>query len=278
MAPSILAWVSATVSELVYFPVKGCAGHSVRSAHMGVRGLDHDREFMIVDEDRSFRSQRRDPVLAVITPSIDGTELTLAHSDFGSVTVPIDRRSPASEVTMFGRAFRGIDQGDDAASWLSEVIGDASRLVAFPPEADRVTDGIVPGTAAFADSSAVHILSDSSLAGLNSRMPAPLPMNRFRPNIVVTGWDAPHTEDVVRDIAIGDAVLAYTKLAIRCPVTTVDQSRGERDGREPLRTLGTYRKARQKGVAFGSKFTVLETGTVTVGDEIDVRTWGDSEL
>lgn len=266
------------MSELICYPVKGCAGHSLQSAFMTFRGLEHDREFMIVDDDLSFRSQRSDPVLAVIRPSISGDELTLTHTDFGSVTSSIDRASAAIDVTMFGRPFRGIDQGDDVSSWLSEVIGDGSRLVAVPPGFDRVTDGIAPGTAAFADSSAVHILSESTLAGLNSRLDTALPMDRFRPNIVVSGWESAHTEDLVRDITVGETELTYTKLAIRCAVTTVDQHRGLRDGREPLKTLATYRKARQKGVAFGSKFTVVRGGVLAVGDEVFVASWGDTEL
>lgn len=278
MATSILDTVAATVSEMLCYPVKGCAGHSLASATMTTRGLEHDREFMIVDEEGSFRSQRSDPILAMIRPSLHEDELTLAHPNFGSVTYAIDRTSPARDVTMFARPFRGIDQGDDAASWLSEVIGEPSRLVAVPPDFDRVTDGIAPGTAGFADSSAVHILSQSTLRGLNTRLETPLPMDRFRPNIVVSGWEEAHTEDLVRLISIGETELTYTKLAIRCPVTTVDQSRGERDGREPLKTLATYRKARQRGVAFGAKFTVLREGVLTVGDELDVTAWGETEL
>lgn len=266
------------MSELHCYPVKGCAGLSLHSARITARGVEHDRRFMIVDADGSFRSQRSDPGLALIRPSLDDDALTLEHSDFGSVTAPIDMQSAPREVSMFRKPLAGIDQGDELAAWLSEVIGEASRLVAVPPDAERVTDGLVPGTAGFADSSAVHILSSSSLAGLDSRMPQPLPMNRFRPNIVVTGWESAHTEDLMRTLVIGAASLAYTKLAIRCPVTTVDQNRGERDGAEPLKTLRTYRTARQKGVAFGSKFAVLQEGTVTVGDEVLVSSWGESEL
>ncbi|WP_139280019.1 MOSC domain-containing protein, partial [Rhodococcoides yunnanense] len=178
--------MSVTVSELVCYPVKGCAGTSLRSALVTARGLEHDREFMIVDGEGAFRSQRSDPVLAVIEPSIDG-DLTLSHADFGSVTVAVDSESPARDVTMFRRPFRGIDQGDDAATWLTAVIGEPSRLVRVPPDLDRITDGIVPGTAGFADSSAVHILSHASLNELNARLERPLPMDRFRPNIVVAG-------------------------------------------------------------------------------------------
>ncbi|OZC56934.1 MOSC domain-containing protein [Rhodococcus sp. 06-418-5] len=266
------------VSSLVTYPVKGCAGAVLDAAQVSATGLEHDRSFMIVDADGAFRSQRTDPVLAVVRCSVGDGTLTLEHDTSGSVTVSVDRDSAARDITMFRSPMRGIDQGDDVADWLTDVIGEPSRLVAAPRDLDRVTDGIRPGSAQFADSSAVHILSTATLAGLNSRLDVPLPMDRFRPNIVVDGWDSPHREDEVRDVTIGGARLAYTKLAIRCAVTTVEQSTGVRTGPEPLRTLGDYRRGRQKGVAFGSKFSVVQDGTVTVGDELHVASWGESEL
>ncbi|OZE23283.1 MOSC domain-containing protein [Rhodococcus sp. 05-2254-6] len=266
------------VSSLLTYPVKGCAGALLDSAHVSATGLEHDRAFMIVDADGAFRSQRSDPGLAVVRCSVTDGSLTLDHAAMGSVTVAIDRDSESRDITMFRTPMRGIDQGDEVAGWLTEVIGEPSRLVAAPRDLGRITDGISPGSAQFADSAAVHILSTATLAGLNSRLDAALPMNRFRPNIVVDGWDEPHREDEVREVTIGSTRLAYTKLAIRCAVTTVEQTTGERSGPEPLRTLGDYRRSRQKGVAFGSKFSVLQNGTVTVGDELHVESWGESEL
>ncbi|MCJ0891273.1 MOSC domain-containing protein [Rhodococcus sp. ARC_M12] len=266
------------VSSLVTYPVKGCAGSTLHSAHVSATGLEHDRAFMIVDSDGAFRSQRSDPVLAVVRCSVADGSLTLTHESTGSVTVPVDRDSAARDITMFRAPMRGIDQGDEVATLLTEVIGEPSRLVAAPRDHGRITDGISPGSAQFADSAAVHILSTATLAGLNSRLDVALPMDRFRPNIVVDGWDEPHREDELRDVTIGGMRLVYTKLAIRCAVTTVDQTTGVRTGPEPLRTLGDYRRGRQKGVAFGSKFSVLQNGTVTVGDELRVESWGESEL
>ncbi|MDV6264198.1 MOSC domain-containing protein [Rhodococcoides yunnanense] len=266
------------VSALVTYPVKGCAGVVLDSAPVSATGLEHDRAFMIVDADGAFRSQRSDPVLAAVRCSVADGALTLEHASTGSMNVPVDRDSEAHEITMFRAPMRGIDQGDEVAAWLTEVIGEPSRLVAAPRDLGRVTDGISPGSAQFADSSAVHILSTATLAGLNSRLDVALPMDRFRPNIVVDGWEDPHREDEVREVTIGSTRLAYTKLAIRCAVTTVEQTTGERGGPEPLRTLATYRRARQKGVAFGAKFSVLQNGTVAVGDELHVETWGESEL
>ncbi|MFI8910991.1 MOSC domain-containing protein [Streptomyces sp. NPDC053513] len=274
----------AKVVELTYFPVKGCAGLSVQEASMTPAGLPHDRSFMVVDENGVFRSQRRDPRLALIRPSVeaDGTRLTLEAPGFGTVTVPVDSSSERRPVELFGAAFTGIDQGDEAAAWLSAVTGGPSRLVRVPPEHERITDGLVAGTSGYADSCAVHVVSRSSMAALNERLVSdgaePLPISRFRPNIVVDGWDDPHTEDLARRITVGSVELAYAKLAIRCAVTLVDQRSGCRSGREPIRTLATYRRAAQGGVAFGVKLAVVRPGRLSVGDDVTVSSWGASEL
>ncbi|MER7771211.1 MOSC N-terminal beta barrel domain-containing protein [Kitasatospora sp. NPDC096140] len=271
----------ARVTELRYYPVKGCAGVSVERAELTRAGLAHDRAFMVVDEGGVFRSQRRDPLLAAVRPAVedDGRLLRLAAAGVEPVAVGVDSDGPRREVRLFGAPFLGIDQGDEAAGWLSEVLGARSRLVRVPPEHDRVTDGLTPGTSGYADSCAVHLLSRSTLDGFNAVSGAPaLSAERFRPNLVVDGWSEPHTEDLTRRIAVGGAELGYAKLAIRCAVTMVDQSSGAKVGPEPLRTLARYRRAAAGGVAFGSKFAVLRPGTLRVGDELVVEAWGPSEL
>ncbi|MEU8923275.1 MOSC N-terminal beta barrel domain-containing protein [Kitasatospora sp. NPDC048545] len=271
----------ATVTELRYYPVKGYAGVSAAQAELTRAGLAHDRAFMVVDEQGVFRSQRRDPLLATVRPAVedDGRRLALVAPGVEPVAFAVDSEGPRREVRLFGAPFRGIDQGAEAADWLSEVLGARSRLVRVPPEHDRVTDGLVPGTSGYADSCAVHLLSRSTLERFNELSDAPaLSADRFRPNVVVDGWPEPHTEDLTRRIAVGGAVLAYAKLAIRCAVTMVDQSTGSKAGPEPLRTLARYRRAAAGGVAFGSKFAVLRGGTLRVGDELAVGAWGPSEL
>jgi uncharacterized protein YcbX len=151
----------------------------------------------------------------------------------------------------------------------------------MPPEHRRETGGHTPGTTAFADSQAIVAISQSSLDLLNERIAEaggePLPMDRFRPNLVLGGWAEPHTEDRVRRMIVGDAELGYAKLDIRCVVTTVDQSTGVKDGPEPLRTLARYRRTAAGGVAFGMKAAVVRTGKVSVGDEVIVPEWGEPE-
>lgn len=288
----------AEVTDLIHYPVKGCAGTSVGDELLTPAGLAHDRSFMVINVDGVFRTQRVYPRLARIQPSIDadGTRLTLRSADertrCGVVSIDVTTSATRRDVGLFGATFQGIDQGDDVAAWLSEFLGAPSRLVRVPPDHDRVTDGLTPGTSGYADSAAVLVLSHASLALLNRHIAengaSPLPMNRFRPNIVIgdrdghkgydDDWSAvPHAEDRARQITIGGAALGYAKLAVRCAVTTVEQETGVRRGPEPLRTLAGYRRAVSGGVVFGAKFSVLRPGKVSLGDEVVVHEWGDSE-
>lgn len=268
-----------TVVELLTYPLKGCAGVPLAEADLTRAGLPYDRSFMVVDDRGVYRTQRKAPLLAVIRPEIssDGTQLTLRAPGADPVRVAVDTESARTDVDLFGRPFRGIDQGATAAGWLSEVLGTDCRLVRVPPEHDRVTDGLIPGTSGYADSSPLHILSVATFDDLNARLTAagkpPLPMTRFRPNIVVDGWDEPHTEDRVRRADVGGTDLGFAKLAIRCAVTMVDQERGTKAGPEPLRTFAAYRRVPEGGVAFGAKYSVVRTGKLAVGDAFTVTEW-----
>ncbi|MFB6663885.1 MOSC domain-containing protein [Streptomyces parvus] len=293
----------ATVVDLITYPVKGCAGTSVDSTHLTPAGLAHDRSFMVVDVDGVFRTQRRDPRLALVLPTVsaDGSRLTLVSTEpdsgHGALHLEVTTSAPRRDVDLFGATYQGIDQGDEAAAWLTEFLGAPSRLVRVPPEHDRKTDGLTPGTSGYADSSAVHLLSRASLAHLHARLAergaSPLAEDRFRPNIIIDSlpegtrgsrgeraadWASePHAEDRIRRAAIGAAELGYTKLAVRCAVTLVDQEAGARGGPEPLRTLADYRRFSVGGVVFGTKFAVLRPGKLSVGDEVTVEEWGEAE-
>jgi uncharacterized protein YcbX len=274
----------ARIVELNCYPVKGCAGTSVGDAGLTPAGLAHDRSFMVIGEDGVFRNQRRVPRMALVRPEIsaDGERLTLRAPGVDVSHTDVDLTAARRDVELFGQPYQGIDQGDAVAGWLSEVFGAPSRLVRVPPEHHRVTRGQTPGTAGYADGQPLLITSLASLDLLNERIAQrgakPLPMNRFRPNIVVGGWNEPHIEDRARRVNVGEAELGYAKLAVRCVVTTVDQESGTKVGPEPLRTLTGYRHAADGGVAFGVKFSVLRPGKLSVGDEVIVSSWGESDL
>jgi uncharacterized protein len=276
--------MTARVVALHTYPIKGCAGTSLTGAHLTPAGLAHDRTFMVVDEHGSFRSQRRCPLLATIRPEIvdDGRELVVHAPGADPVRVAVDLDGPRRAVELFGNPYRGIDQGEAVAGWLTRVLGTPSRLVRVPPEHDRVTDGETPGRAGYADSGALLLVSRASWAELDRRITgrgtASVPMDRFRPNVVVDGWAEPHVEDEIREMTVGDAELAFAKLAVRCAVTLVDQRTGVRAGPEPLRTLADYRRVTGKGVAFGAKFSVPRPGRLAVGDELLVRRWAGTPV
>ncbi|WP_067969567.1 MOSC domain-containing protein [Nocardiopsis trehalosi] len=268
----------AMISALASYPVKGCAAVPATAVDLTPAGPEHDRSFLVIDEDGVFRSQRRTPALAAVRPEVapDGSRLTLRAPGHGACAVDVDLDRERRGVVFFGAPLRGIDQGDTVAAWLSEVLGVPSRLVRVPPEQRRETTGATPGTAAYADGNAVLLVGRASLDGLNARIAAgggaPVPMARFRPNIVVDGWP-PHAEDRVRALRVGSAELGFAKLAVRCAVTLVDQDTGARSGPEPLRTLARYRRAPEGGVVFGMKASVVRPGRVSVGDEVEVTTW-----
>lgn len=274
---------SLSVSALYSYPIKGCAGNALPFAALQWAGLPHDRTLMVVDAQGGVRTQRSYPRLAQIHPRIsaDGTWLSLGGPNGGSLDIAVDTTGQRRPVSLFGVPYQGIDQGDEVAEYLSDTLGEHSRLVRVPPEHDRITDGQIPGTSGYADSCPVHIVSEQALHLLNSRLTvnqrAAVPMQRFRPNIVIRGGE-PHVEDRLRQLRIGKAELGYAKLAVRCVVTTVDQTVGSKTGPEPLRTLADYRRPPVGGVTFGTKFAVTQPGEIAVGDEVTVDRWGRSEM
>ncbi|MGC5411265.1 MOSC domain-containing protein, partial [Streptomyces sp. DT225] len=224
--------MTITVHELVYYPVKGCAGIRVDSARVTATGLAHDRTFMVVDAaDGTFRSQRTHPAMAALRAEVldSGAVLALSAESTGPLRLDVVPDGPRREVSMFGRDLgEAVDQGDAAAEWFSEALGAASRLVRVVPGFDRDGWGETPGKVNFGDAHAVLVTSTASLAGLNARIAArgdaaPVPMDRFRPNIVLTGDDEPHFEDRAARMSVGTAELAYSVKAIRCGVPLVDQ-------------------------------------------------------
>jgi uncharacterized protein YcbX len=260
------------VSDLVIHPIKGCGGYSVTSSAVDLTGLRGDRMMMLVDDEGVFLSQRKVPAMAALRPYLLDSALVIGGQSF-----PIVTDGPRVPVVVHTWHGSGVDQGDAAAAHFSDVLGKPVRLVRTPPDLHRETTGETTGLVGYADGNALLVLSRSSLDGLNERIlergGEPVPMNRFRPNVVVSGWPEPHTEDRVRRAVVGDVELAYAKDCVRCAVPMVDQETGVKDGPEPIRSLATYRRDGDGGVTFGMKAQVVRTGTIAVGDKIDVLEW-----
>ena len=262
----------ARVAALTVFPIKGCGGMAVDSREVTTTGLAGDRRFMVVAPDGRFKTQRRHPLLATIRPHLDGSRLTLSAPGRSPCTLDVVYDGPRRHVEIFSNEHPAVDQGDDAADWLSDVLGTESRLVGVTPEHHRPTDGLVPGLSGWADSGSLLLLSRAAADDLSDRAAErsgePIPLERFRANVVLDDCAA-HAEDGLDRVALGTAGLAFSKQAVRCAVVTVDQQTGARVGPEPLETLATYRLT-DKGVVFGAKYTVLTPGEVAVGDALRV--------
>jgi uncharacterized protein len=258
------------LSGLFVYPIKSCRGTSLEAAELGRRGITHDRECALVTADGRVVTQREQPRMALITPSWEAGQLVLAAPDMSPLRVTASDDGPRHEVHVWDDTCAGVDQGDLAAEWLSAFLGLPCRLMRMADDHMRPVDvEHLPGReVGFADAYPLLLISEESLADLNDRMDSPLPMERFRPNIVVSGASA-YAEDGWDDIRIAGLELRVAKPCVRCTITTTDQRTAER-GVEPLRTLAGYRRSPLGGVTFGQNVAHLGAGTLRVGDPVEV--------
>ncbi|MFB4316608.1 MOSC domain-containing protein [Actinomadura sp. 21ATH] len=252
------------LTELAVYPFKSAAGTPLRTAELLATGLRYDREFMLVSPGGRFLSQRDHAEMALLRPSYDGEELAVEAPGRASFVHKPVADGPVLDVLVHRSECQGVDQGDEAAGWFSEFLGADCRLVRFTGSRATSRGG---GEVAFADGYPLLLISAESLADLNSRLDAPLPMNRFRPNLVVEGLGA-YGEDRVRLLRIGGTVIEMVKSCARCVITTTDQETAER-GREPLRTLASYRMI-DRGLRFGVNAVPRTTGPLSLGDPVEI--------
>jgi uncharacterized protein YcbX len=253
--------VNGRVASLHIYPVKSCRGIDVDSALVVATGFEWDRRWMIVDARGRFITQRSHPKLATVATAIVAGELWLSAEGRETLVVPGDHGGERRDVVVWDDHCLGIDAGEEAAAWLSDHLGQALRLVRKDESVLRQANpewaGPVPQPVAFSDAYPLLLISRASLEELNRRLPAPLPMNRFRPNVVIDGVAA-HAEDAMTVFRFGTIALRGVKHCTRCATTTTDQATGARHSdQEPLRTLKTYRNDRKlKGVTFGQNCLV----------------------
>lgn len=262
-----------SLSALNVYPIKSCAGIALNMAELGPRGIAHDRSFLIVNRNGKFITQREQPRMALIRPVFNsGDTLTVQAPGMPTMTIPGDEHGPRREVVVWKYRGEAVDQGDELAEWFSTFLGIHCRLVMFPNDVVRKVSAKYARSendqVAFADGYPFLLISEASLADLNSHLEQPLPMNRFRPNIVVRGTE-PYAEDSWRTIRIGSVTFDIVKPCARCVITTTDQFTALR-GKEPLKTLATYRLATTNGVMFGQNLIHAQTGTLRLGDPVEI--------
>lgn len=248
--------MSPRVAALAIYPVKACHATPLERAMLGRHGLAGDREWMVVRPDGHFLTQRTHPQFARIHPTLAEAGLDLAIEGLAPLHVPhpVPGRAVATEVEVWDERVAALDAGDEAAAWLSRALGIPARLVRVQDGHQRrsprewVGEHDVP--VAFADRFPMLVCSTSSLAALNEHLPTPVPMDRFRPNLVVEGLE-PFAEDGLRFLRVGEVELELVKPCTRCSVPGVDQETGV-EAANPFPALRKLRwNAALRGATFG---------------------------
>ncbi len=263
-----------TISELNIYPVKSLRGISLNSAKVTDRGFKHDRRWMLVDGNGMFMTQRDFPQMAFINVEIkdDGLIVYNRNKNSDKHFIPFEIvQSRVITVPIWDDTCSAVMVGRDSDKWFSEALGVECKLVFQPEKTHRPVDEKYSKNnnelVSFADGYPFLIIGQSSLDDLNSKLEEPLPMNRFRPNIVFTGGK-PFLEDEMKEFKINNITFYGVKPCARCVITTTDQETGERL-HEPLKTLATYRKFDNK-VMFGINLLNEGEGLIRVGDQIEL--------
>lgn len=273
------------IASLHIYPVKGARGIDVDAAAIGIEGLaTHgigDREWMVTDRNYQFVSQRSHRRLALVGVAARERHLILSIPGHDEIRIDLDRvRTEAHDVVVWRSTVRGFDEGDAVANALSAFLGEPLRLVRFDPRMPRLCNPEYAGDSGahtrYADGYPLLVIGAGSLRELNGRLAGKgadaLPMNRFRPNIVVDGLEA-FDEDHVDTLAIDGVVLRMVKPCIRCEVPTIDQVTAVA-GEEPLLTLSAYRQhATLPGIHFGMNAIVAQGAgrSLAIGADVQVE-------
>jgi uncharacterized protein YcbX len=257
-----------SVDELHIYPLKSARGIAKSTARLAATGLEWDRNWMITDSAGGFLSQRTDPNLARIETQLSATSLTLRAPGLPPLELPLALQGEVIGVQVWKDRCEGLDQGPGAGEWASAVLEKPVRLVRVPNVPKRAANpeyaGEQPAPVAFPDGFPILVCNRASLDDLNARMPEPIPMERFRPNIVLNGL-APFAEDRIASVQIGAVTLQLVKPCTRCVITSTDQRTGERST-NPLPYLREFRFNRNLlGVTFGENAVVV----AGVGASID---------
>jgi uncharacterized protein YcbX len=260
--------VSATIAGLFVYPLK--SGRGVPCARVGLSptGFEWDRQWMLINAHGVFLSQRTHPQLARIVPQLDAGELSLSGPGLPPLRLPRACTGERRSVRVHRDSCWGLDEGDAAAEWASLVAGEAARLVRVPRHTERIANpaftGSTPAPMGFADGFPVLVCNEASLQDLNSRLPESIPMERFRPNVVLEGLPA-WAEDRIDALTVGEVTLRLVKPCTRCTIPSIDQRTG-RPSTDPAPALRKFRFDKAlRGVTFG------ENAVIVAGNEAEIE-------
>ena len=260
------------LSQLNIYPLKSAGGISLGNTITEARGLEHDRRWMVVDDSGQFLSQRTYPNMALIITSLSNQTLSLNAPGMSKLCLPLfPIKGESQEVEIWGDLCEAWTVNPQATNWISEYIGKRCTIVYMPDHSNRPVDAdyaVGEYQVSFSDGFPLLLISEASLNELNSRLPESVTMKRFRPNLVVKNTE-PYEEDSWKKIVIGESEFNVVKACSRCILTTVDPEKGKFSGKEPLRTLASYRKVNGK-VMFGQNLIATIKGKLSVGMPVEI--------
>ena len=257
------------LQDIYIYPIKSLGGIRLEESILEERGLKLDRRWMLVDKEGMFLTQRTFSEMALLQVEVEESGLLVFHKNDRSICIQI----PFQPQTEF---FKSVKIWDDevigqivdekVSKWFSSTLGMECDLVIMPESTERKLSpkyAVNNESVGFADAMPYLLIGQTSLDELNTRLENPVPMDRFRPNLVFAGGN-PFEDDAWHKVKVGDAVFKITKPCARCVMTTVNQDTAEK-GKEPLKTLATYRTFDNK-VMFGQNMLLLKGDRIRVGD------------
>ncbi|MBN3584531.1 MOSC domain-containing protein [Algoriphagus aestuarii] len=261
------------IQDIFIYPIKSLGGVSVKEAWVEDKGFQHDRRWMLVKRNGTFLSQRECPKMALLQVLLAQDALLVFEKNDrnNQIRIPFEELTGDQiEVQVWDDVVKAVSVNKDFDRWFSKTLGVEVTLVKMPLATERKVDPKYAKNGeivSFADGMPYLIIGQSSLNDLNGKLEVPLPMDRFRPNVVFSGGK-PFAEDQMKAIRIGDLEFSIIKPCARCVMTTIDQNTAAK-GKEPLRTLASYRTVGNK-VLFGQNMVALNTGKIRVGDPLAV--------
>ncbi|MEX2603837.1 MAG: MOSC N-terminal beta barrel domain-containing protein [Gracilimonas sp.] len=262
------------LKDIFIYPIKSLGGIRVDESIAGERGLQYDRRWMLVNNQGKFLSQRTHPNMALLQVELKKSGLRVFHKQNrdNEILIPFEpQNSNMMPVQIWDDEVEGQIVDSGLSRWFSSQLGIECNLVFMPSKVRRKVDpkyAVNAETVSFADGMPYLLIGQASLDDLNSRLENPVPMNRFRPNLVFAGG-RPYEEDEWEELLVGEAQFRIVKPCARCIITTTDQESSNR-GKEPLKTLATYRKVKNK-VLFGQNMIWIKGEEIRTGAPVRFR-------
>jgi uncharacterized protein YcbX len=263
------------ISQLFIYPIKSLAGISVASAAVTEKGLQYDRRWMLVDGQNQFMTQRKHPHLALIQPVLEtnGMRIKSLNKDAGEIFIPFAyNRDALQRVTIWNATCEAYSISSEIDDWFTQVVGMSCKLVYMPDETLRPVDtssGKKPQGkfTSFSDAYPFLLMSEESIEDLNRRSGRSFTIERFRPNLVVSGG-LPYQEDDFSDFQIGGVTFQGLEKCARCSVPNIDPKTGiPAKDQEPTRTLTSYRRE-GNNIYLGMNLVHSGRGTLAIGDQL----------